>query len=78
MGGNLLEVLILRDCMHLKEVRTTNLYLSFLPSHILSPLSYSLSICAKTLEFLLKVEVTRLMTAIIGGDFKFLRHLVSG
>ncbi|PON55255.1 hypothetical protein PanWU01x14_189440, partial [Parasponia andersonii] len=43
MGGNLLEFLILRDCMHLKEV-----------------------------------EVARLLTAIIAGDFKFLRTLVGG
>lgn len=40
IGGNLVEVLILRDCMHLKEV-----------------------------------EVARLLTAIISGDFKFLKHL---
>ncbi|XP_024044073.1 F-box protein SKIP17 isoform X2 [Citrus clementina] len=40
-GGNLLEVLILRDCMHLKEV-----------------------------------EVARFLTAVLTGDFKFLRHLV--
>ncbi|KAH9785832.1 F-box protein SKIP17 [Citrus sinensis] len=39
-GGNLLEVLILRDCMHLKEV-----------------------------------EVARFLTAVLTGDFKFLRHL---
>ncbi|XP_048232636.1 F-box protein SKIP17 isoform X1 [Ricinus communis] len=39
-GGNLLEVLILRDCMHLKEV-----------------------------------EVARLLTAVLTGDFKSLRHL---
>ncbi|KAH7577554.1 hypothetical protein ACOSQ2_001516 [Xanthoceras sorbifolium] len=39
-GGNLLEVLILRDCMHLKEV-----------------------------------EVARFFNALLGGDFKFLRHL---
>ncbi|KAI4349502.1 hypothetical protein L6164_010085 [Bauhinia variegata] len=39
-GGNLLEVLILRDCMHLKEM-----------------------------------EVARLLTAILTGDFKFLVHL---
>ncbi|XP_038682422.1 F-box protein SKIP17-like isoform X2 [Tripterygium wilfordii] len=40
LGGHLLEVLILRDCMHLREV-----------------------------------EVARLLTAILSGDFKFLRHL---
>jgi len=40
MGGNLLEVLILRDCMHLKEV-----------------------------------EVARLLTAVIEGDYKCLKHL---
>lgn len=40
MGGNILEVLILRDCMHLKEV-----------------------------------EVARLLTGVLGGDFKCLRHL---
>ncbi|KAG5055300.1 hypothetical protein JHK85_007810 [Glycine max] len=39
-GGNLLEVLILRDCMHLKEM-----------------------------------EVARLLTAILAGDFKLLVHL---
>ncbi|TYG45021.1 hypothetical protein ES288_D11G141900v1 [Gossypium darwinii] len=39
-GGNLLEVLILRDCMHLKEV-----------------------------------EVARFLTAVLAGDFKFLRYL---
>ncbi|XWS76389.1 hypothetical protein CRYUN_Cryun01aG0172100 [Craigia yunnanensis] len=39
-GGNLLEVLILRDCMHLKEV-----------------------------------EVAWFLTAVLAGDFKFLRHL---
>ncbi|GKU86575.1 hypothetical protein SLEP1_g1087 [Rubroshorea leprosula] len=39
-GGNLLEVLILRDCMHLKEV-----------------------------------EVARFLTAVLAGDFKYLRHL---
>ncbi|GAV57764.1 F-box-like domain-containing protein [Cephalotus follicularis] len=39
-GGNLLQVLNLRDCMHLKEV-----------------------------------EVARFFTAVLGGDFKFLRHL---
>lgn len=39
-GGNLLEVLILRDCMHLKEV-----------------------------------EVARLLTAVLAGDFNSLRHL---
>ncbi|KAH7517225.1 hypothetical protein FEM48_Zijuj09G0040400 [Ziziphus jujuba var. spinosa] len=39
-GGNLLEVLVLRDCMHLKEV-----------------------------------EVARLLTGILAGDFKFLKHL---
>ncbi|KAJ9188124.1 hypothetical protein P3X46_003516 [Hevea brasiliensis] len=39
-GGNLLEVLILRDCMHLKEV-----------------------------------EVARLLTAVLAGDFKSLRYL---
>ncbi|TKY52630.1 F-box protein [Spatholobus suberectus] len=39
-GGNLLEVLILRDCMHLKEM-----------------------------------EVARLLTAIVAGDFKLLVHL---
>ncbi|KAK7345892.1 hypothetical protein VNO77_16507 [Canavalia gladiata] len=39
-GGNLLEVLILRDCMHLKEM-----------------------------------EVARLLTAILAGDFKRLVHL---
>ncbi|KAK3018357.1 hypothetical protein RJ639_004769 [Escallonia herrerae] len=39
-GGNLLEVLILRDCMHLKEV-----------------------------------EVARLFSAVLAGDFKKLRHL---
>ncbi|KAH0978397.1 hypothetical protein GBA52_028116 [Prunus armeniaca] len=39
-GGNLLEVLILRDCMHLKMV-----------------------------------EAARLMTAVLAGDFKFLKHL---
>ncbi|KAL5561689.1 hypothetical protein UlMin_031436 [Ulmus minor] len=39
-GADLLEVLILRDCMHLKEV-----------------------------------EVARLLTAILAGDFKFLKHL---
>ncbi|KDP21452.1 hypothetical protein JCGZ_21923 [Jatropha curcas] len=39
-GGNLLEVLILRDCMHLKEV-----------------------------------EVAQLLTAVLEGDFKSLRHL---
>ncbi|XP_009367628.2 F-box protein SKIP17 [Pyrus x bretschneideri] len=39
-GGNPLEVLILRDCMHLKMV-----------------------------------EATRFLTAILAGDFKFLRHL---
>ncbi|XP_057438657.1 F-box protein At4g02733 isoform X1 [Lotus japonicus] len=39
-GGNLLEVLILRDCMHLKET-----------------------------------EATRLLTAILAGDFKLLVHL---
>ncbi|KAL2323542.1 hypothetical protein Fmac_027921 [Flemingia macrophylla] len=41
-GGNLLEVLILRDCMHLKEM-----------------------------------EVARLLTAIVTGDFKMLVHLVA-
>ncbi|KAA3474984.1 F-box protein [Gossypium australe] len=41
-GGNLLEVLILRDCMHLKEV-----------------------------------EVARFLTAVLAGDFKFLRYLVT-
>ncbi|XP_038708582.1 F-box protein SKIP17-like, partial [Tripterygium wilfordii] len=40
LGGHLLEVLILRDCMHLREV-----------------------------------EVARLLTAILSGDFKFLQHL---
>ncbi|KAF7804748.1 F-box protein [Senna tora] len=40
-NGSLLEVLILRDCMHLKEI-----------------------------------EVARLLTAILAGDFKFLVHLV--
>ncbi|RDY11205.1 F-box protein, partial [Mucuna pruriens] len=44
-GGNLLEVLILRDCMHLKEVRI--------------------------------MEVARLLTAIVAGDFKLLVHLVA-
>ncbi|KAL5155085.1 F-box protein SKIP17 [Glycine soja] len=39
-GGNLLEVLILRDCMHLKEM-----------------------------------EVAKLLTAILAGDFKLLVHL---
>ncbi|KAL7198776.1 hypothetical protein ACSBR2_021139 [Camellia fascicularis] len=39
-GGNLLEVLMLRDCMHLKQV-----------------------------------EVARLLTAILAGDYKVLRHL---
>ncbi|KAB2018343.1 hypothetical protein ES319_D08G223900v1 [Gossypium barbadense] len=39
-GGSLLEVLILRDCMHLKEM-----------------------------------EVARFLTAVIAGDFKFLKHL---
>ncbi|WOG83683.1 hypothetical protein DCAR_0102860 [Daucus carota subsp. sativus] len=39
-GGNLLEVLILRDCMHLR-----------------------------------KAEVERFISAIIAGEFKFLRHL---
>lgn len=39
-GGNQLEVLLLRDCMHLKEV-----------------------------------EVARICTAVIAGDFKILRHL---
>lgn len=39
-GGNLLEFLILRDCMHLKEV-----------------------------------EVARFLTAVVAGDFKYLRHL---
>ncbi|XP_075507625.1 F-box protein At4g02733-like [Primulina tabacum] len=39
-GGNLLEVLILRDCMHLREA-----------------------------------EVSRLLSAIFGGRFKYLRHL---
>ncbi|KAK6286330.1 hypothetical protein POUND7_012509 [Theobroma cacao] len=39
-GGNLLEVLVLRDCMHLKEM-----------------------------------EVARFLTAVLAGDFKFLRHL---
>lgn len=39
-GGNLLEFLILRDCMHLKEV-----------------------------------EVARFLTAVISGDYKYLRHL---
>ncbi|XWS46833.1 hypothetical protein CRYUN_Cryun14cG0102200 [Craigia yunnanensis] len=39
-GGNLLEVLILRDCMHLKEM-----------------------------------EVARFLTAVLAGDFRFLRHL---
>uniref|UniRef100_A0A2C9VU77 F-box domain-containing protein n=1 Tax=Manihot esculenta TaxID=3983 RepID=A0A2C9VU77_MANES len=39
-GGNLLEVLILRDCMHLKEV-----------------------------------EVARLLTEVLAGDFKSLRYL---
>ncbi|KAI6695560.1 hypothetical protein NL676_023270 [Syzygium grande] len=38
--GTLLEVLILRDCMHLKEV-----------------------------------EVARFLTAVLAGDFKFLRHV---
>ncbi|XP_031272205.1 F-box protein SKIP17-like [Pistacia vera] len=40
IGGNLLEVLILRDCMHLKEM-----------------------------------EVARFLTAVLSGDFKFLRHI---
>uniref|UniRef100_A0A2P2KCG4 Uncharacterized protein MANES_05G077300 n=1 Tax=Rhizophora mucronata TaxID=61149 RepID=A0A2P2KCG4_RHIMU len=40
-GGNLLEVVILRDCMHLKEM-----------------------------------EVARLLTVVLAGDYKFLRHLV--
>lgn len=40
MGGNLLEVLILRDCMHLKEV-----------------------------------EVARILTAVLTGDYKCLRHI---
>ncbi|KAF5455024.1 hypothetical protein F2P56_024643 [Juglans regia] len=40
VGGNLLEVLILRDCMHLKEV-----------------------------------EVARIATAVLAGDFRSLRHL---
>ncbi|WCJ21543.1 F-box/RNI-like superfamily protein [Euphorbia peplus] len=39
-GGDLMEVLILRDCMHLKEV-----------------------------------EVARLLTSLLAGDFKSLRHL---
>ncbi|KAA3471825.1 F-box protein SKIP17-like [Gossypium australe] len=39
-GGSLLEVLILRDCMHLKEM-----------------------------------EAARFLTAVIAGDFKFLKHL---
>uniref|UniRef100_A0A2P2KCI5 Uncharacterized protein n=1 Tax=Rhizophora mucronata TaxID=61149 RepID=A0A2P2KCI5_RHIMU len=39
-GGNLLEVVILRDCMHLKEM-----------------------------------EVARLLTVVLAGDYKFLRHL---
>lgn len=39
-GWNLLEVLILRDCLHLKEI-----------------------------------EVARLLTAVLSGDFKLLRHL---
>ncbi|KAK8639515.1 hypothetical protein V6N13_137890 [Hibiscus sabdariffa] len=39
-GGNLLEVLILRDCMHLREM-----------------------------------EVARFLTAVLAGDFKFLKHL---
>ncbi|KAF9607622.1 hypothetical protein IFM89_037550 [Coptis chinensis] len=39
-NGHLLEILILRDCMHLKEV-----------------------------------EVARFLTAVLAGDFKFLRHL---
>ncbi|GMP90987.1 hypothetical protein CsSME_00041880 [Camellia sinensis var. sinensis] len=60
-GGNLLEVLILRDCMHLKEV-SYNLSLS-------PPQKNVSKLCR------VQVEVARFSTAILAGDFKLLRHL---
>jgi len=34
MGGNLLEVLILRDCMHLKEVQWSPSPCQWAPAHM--------------------------------------------
>lgn len=52
MGGNLLEVLILRDCMHLKEVRAVKFALPFCPKSRLSFLKLSRVICRwKLLDF---------------------------
>lgn len=55
-----------------KRWRLQNLLFFYLPSAL------SLSLLSDRLRFHSQVEVARILTATIAGDFKFLRHLVGG